>query len=74
MLVLFGVTWIGIAAAQPIPVYTTCYNGFPSPTGYPTCGLNPTALLYYTLGVAGIILGVVLVLFAFRPKSKPPGS
>ena len=69
LLVLFGVTWIGFAAVQPIPVYTICYNGFPSPNGFPTCGFPSTiALLFYILGVAGIVIGVVLLSLRARNR------
>jgi hypothetical protein len=62
LLVLFGVTWIGFAAVQPIPVYTVCYNGFPASNGGPSCGFPGTiAVLFYILGVAGIVIGVVLL-------------
>ena len=72
MLLLFGISWIGFAAVQPIPVYTSCYNplsGFSFGSGMPICGTpSPVALLYYAFGIVGVIIGLTLLALRMRNR------
>jgi hypothetical protein len=60
VLVLFGITWIGFAAVQPIPVQNCG-------TGGPACGAPGTiAVTYYALGAGVIVIGLVLLIWRLR--------
>jgi len=69
LLLLFGISWVGFAAVQPIPAYMACHNGFPAPNGIPSCGFpSQIAVAYYILGFVGIAIGVVLLASRLRRK------
>jgi hypothetical protein len=60
LLVMFGISWLGFAAVQPIPTYTSCGNG--GFGGYPQCGSpGPLAETFYALGAFALVVGLILL-------------